>query len=66
MVYRDYKELLKTALLEMAPLLNEEKDVYRLDALRKIWEAYSEMSRRMNNMFSYLVQLSSSRTDRTT
>jgi hypothetical protein len=40
MVYKDYKDLLKTALLEMAPLLNDEKDVYRLHMLHKIWETY--------------------------
>ena len=37
MVYKDYKDLLKSALLDMAPLLNEEKDVYKLGVLRKIW-----------------------------
>lgn len=57
MVYKDYKDLLKSALLEMAPLLNEEKDVNRLGALRKIWEAYVDMQRRLNNMFAYLVCL---------
>ena len=55
MVYRDYKELLKTGLMEMAPLLNDEKDVYRLSMLHKIWEAYCEMQKRLNNMFAYLV-----------
>lgn len=57
MVYKDYKDLLKTALLEMAPLLNQEKDVYRLDALRKVWEAYCDIQKRLNNMFAYLVTL---------
>jgi hypothetical protein len=56
MVYKDYKDLLKAAILDMAPLLNEEKDIYRLGALRKIWEAYSDMQRRLNNMFAYLVR----------
>jgi hypothetical protein len=64
MVYKDYKDLLKAALLEMAPLLNEEKDVYRLAALRKVWEAYSDMQKRLNNMFAYLVCLSLNRIDR--
>ena len=41
----------------MAPLLNEEKDVYRLNILHKIWEAYCEMQKRLNNMFAYLVTL---------
>lgn len=66
MVYRDYKDLLKTALLEMAPLLNYEKDVYRLGALRKLWEAYADMQRRLNNMFAYLVESVRRRTGLTT
>lgn len=56
MVYKDYKDLLKTALVEMSPLLYEEKDVYKLGALRKIWDAYCDMQKRINNMFAYLVQ----------
>lgn len=64
MVYKDYKDLLKAALLEMAPLLNEEKDVCRLAALRKVWEAYSDMQKRLNNMFAYLVCLSLNRIGR--
>jgi len=55
MVYKDYKDILKTALLEMCPVLAEERDVYRLDALRKVWDAYCDIQKRLNNMFAYLV-----------
>jgi hypothetical protein len=55
MVYKDYKDILKTALLDMCPLLNEERDTYRLDALRKIWEAYCDIQKRLKHMFAYLV-----------
>ena len=55
MVYRDYKELLKGALLGMAPLLLEEKDICRLALLLKVWEAYCDIQKRLGNMFAYLV-----------
>ncbi len=41
----------------MSSLIIEEKDIYKLGALYKIWEAYSDMTRRLNNMFAYLVYL---------
>jgi hypothetical protein len=55
MVYRDYKEILKMALLDMCQLINDEKDIYRLLVVRKIWDAYTDIQKRLTNMFSYLV-----------
>ena len=55
MVYKDYKDLLKCAILEISPLLQKENDIYRLVSLKKIWDCYSDIQRRLNHMFSYLV-----------
>jgi hypothetical protein len=55
MVYRDYKELLKCAILEIAPLIQKENDIYRLDNLKKVWDCYCDIQKRFNNMFAYLV-----------
>lgn len=64
MVYKDYKDLLKCAVLDISPLLHKENDIYRLANLKKIWDCYSEIQRRLNNMFSYLVLDDLCRTDR--
>ena len=63
MVYKEYKELLKAGLLDIAPLLQEEKEVYRLGTLRKVWDCYCDMQKRLANMFAYLVPLLIARTD---
>lgn len=55
MVYKDYKDIMKCAVLEISPLLLEEKDIYRLDILKKIWDCFSDIQKRLNNMFAYLV-----------
>ena len=39
----------------MSPIIMEEKDIYRLKALRKVWETYEDIQNRMNHMFAYLV-----------
>ena len=41
MVYKDYKDLLKCAILDISPLVNKENDIYRLASLKKIWDCYS-------------------------
>lgn len=55
MVYKDYKDLLKCAILEISPLVQKENDIYRLGSLKKIWDCYMDIQRRLNHMFSYLV-----------
>lgn len=41
----------------MCPIVGEERDIYRLDALRKVWDAYCDIQKRLNNMFAYLVRV---------
>jgi hypothetical protein len=55
MVYKDYKDLLKCAVLEIAPLIQKENDIYRLANLKKVWDCYCDIQKRLNNMFAYLV-----------
>ena len=55
MVYKDFKDILKNALLSMCQELRNEKDIYKLSYLRKIWEAYCDILKRMMHMFAYLV-----------
>ena len=63
MVYKDYKDLLKTTLLELSPLMLEEKEIYKLGTLRKIWDCYTDIQKRLTNMFAYLVLAVSPRID---
>jgi hypothetical protein len=37
MVYKDFKDILKNALLSMCQELRNEKDIYKLGYMRKIW-----------------------------
>lgn len=58
MVYKDYKEMLKTALLTMSKEMLHERDIYKLKMLRKIFDAYEDILKRLKHMFSYLVSSS--------
>lgn len=55
MVYRDFKEILKTALLAMSKELAQERDIYRLQMLRKIFDAYEDILKKLRHMFAFLV-----------
>jgi hypothetical protein len=55
MVYKDYKELLRTALLTMTKNIFHERDIYKLRLLRQIWDAFDDIMKRLKHMFAYLV-----------
>lgn len=57
MVYKDYKDMLKSALITMAKQLNKERDVCKVRVLRMIWDAYEDIVKRLKHMFAYLVTL---------
>lgn len=55
MVYKDYKEMLKGALLIMAREFNKERDICKIKVLKMIWDAYEDILKRLKHMFAYLV-----------
>lgn len=57
MVYKDYKDMLKAALLAMGKELAKERDVCKLRVLRMVWDAYEDILKRLKHMFAYLVSM---------
>jgi hypothetical protein len=55
MVYKGYKDMLNGALIIMAAELLQERNVYKLQMLRKIFDAYEDILKRLKHMFEYLV-----------
>lgn len=56
MVYKDYKDMLKGALMTMGRELNKERDVCKVRVLKMIWDAYEDIMKRLKHMFAYLVR----------
>lgn len=52
--------MLKTALITMAKELLHEREIYKLQMLRKIFDAYEDILKRLKHMFAYLVTTSNS------
>lgn len=55
MVYKDYQDILKNAVVMMSKRIVEERDVYRLKILRKVCDAYEDILKRLKHMFAILV-----------
>ena len=57
MVFRDYQDILKNALIAMAREIVQERDVYRLKVLRRVFDAYEDILKRLKHMFAFLVKI---------